>query len=103
MLTKSYAVLVMGIALVASAAAPAAEIKVLSIPFKEPLQNIGPKFERTTGHRLLVQYAPSAPLRELITAGASFDVVLTFPKVVDELIQEGKVVPGSRVDISRAG
>src|SRR5688500_11464576 len=31
----------------------AAEIKVLSIPFKGPLDEIRPEFERTTGHKLL--------------------------------------------------
>ena len=39
----------------------AADIKVLSIPFKAPMEQIGPRFERQTGHRLAITYAPSAP------------------------------------------
>jgi molybdate transport system substrate-binding protein len=81
----------------------AAEIKVLSIPFKAPLDRIGPAFERETGHRLMVTYAPSDPLLKQIESGAPFDLVLTFPKLVDQLITVTKVMAGSRVDIARAG
>ena len=74
-----------------------------SIPFKGPLDQIGPQFERATGHKLTIKYAPSEPLRKQIDAGEPFDVVLIFPNLVDELIRQGKVVPGTRVDIARAG
>ena len=81
----------------------AAEIRILSIPFKAPLDDIGPQFERATGHKLLIKYAPSEPLRKQIDAGEPFDVVLIFPNVVDALIKQGKVTPGTRVDLARAG
>jgi molybdate transport system substrate-binding protein len=81
----------------------AAEIKVLSIPFKGPLDEIRPEFERTTGHKLLIRYAPSAELRRQIAAGEEFDVVLIFPGQIDDLIKQGKVTAGTRVDIARAG
>lgn len=81
----------------------AAEIKVLSIPFKGPLDEIRPEFERTTGHKLLIRYAPSAELRRQIAAGEEFDVVLIFPGQIDDLIKQGKVAVGTRVDIARAG
>lgn len=81
----------------------AAEIRVLSIPFKAPLEELGPQFERATGHKLVVKYAPSAPLKKLIDNGEPFDVVIVFPNLVDELIKQGKVAGGTRVDIARAG
>jgi molybdate transport system substrate-binding protein len=81
----------------------AGEIKVLSIPFKEPLDGIRPEFERATGHKLVVKYAPSAELRRQIDASEEFDVVLIFPGQVDDLIKQGKVAAGTRVDIARAG
>jgi len=83
--------------------ASAAEIRVLSIPFKAPLDELGPQFERTTGHKLIIKYAPSAPLRQLIDNGEPFDVVVIFPNLIDELIKQGKVAAGTRVDIARAG
>ena len=87
----------------AAAAASASEIKVLSIPFNGPIDGIGPQFERSTGHKLVVKYAPSAPLQKQIDAGEPFDVVLIFPGIVDQLIKQGKVIAGTRADIARAG
>jgi molybdate transport system substrate-binding protein len=104
MLTRSFAALLaMGVAMITSGVVLAAEIKVLSIPFKGPIDQIGPQFERATGHRLAVKYAPAAPLRRQIDSGEPFDVVLIFPNVVDELIKQGKVNAGTRADIARAG
>jgi molybdate transport system substrate-binding protein len=95
--------LTIGVAIPAPGVVLGAEIKVLSIPFKGPLDQIGPQFERATGHKLAIKYAPSAALLKQIAAGEPFDVVLIFPETVDELSREGKVAAGSRVDIARAG
>ena len=95
--------LVLGIAIIAATDAAAAEIKVLSVPFKAPLGQIGPRFERETGHKLVIRYAPSAPLLKQIESGEPFDVVLIFPQLVDELIKQKRVRVDSRVDIARAG
>ncbi|MBI4275113.1 MAG: molybdate ABC transporter substrate-binding protein [Rhizobiales bacterium] len=104
MLTRLLAALsAVGVAIVAPGVVLGAEIKVLSIPFKGPLDQIGHQFEQATGHKLAVKYAPAAPLRKQIDAGEHFDVVLIFPSVVDELTKQGKVVADTRVDIARAG
>src|SRR4051812_17474996 len=97
------AILSAGIAIAAPNAVQASEINVLSIPLKGPLDNIGDQFERATGHKLAIKYAPSEPLRKQIDAGEPFDVVLIFPNMVDELIREGKVASGTRFDIARTG
>lgn len=81
----------------------AADIKVLSIPLKGPLEEIRSEFERTTDHKLLINYAPSAELLRQIAAGEEFDVVLIFPDQIDDLIKQGKVAVGTRVDVARAG
>jgi molybdate transport system substrate-binding protein len=104
MLIRSIAALmVAGIAITAPDAVMASEIRVLSIPFKGPLDNIIPRFEHATGHKLAVKYAPSGPLLKLIDAAEPFDVVLIFPHLVDELIKQGKVAQSTRVNIARAG
>lgn len=97
------AITAVGLAAVAADCATAADVRVSSIPFKGPLDQIAPQFERATGHRLVVRYAPSEPLRKQIDAGEPFDVVLIFPNVVDDLIRQGKISAGTRVDIARAG
>jgi molybdate transport system substrate-binding protein len=98
-----FAALAVGLAMLQAQGVGAAEIKVLSIPFKGPLEEIRSEFERTTGHKLLIRYAPSAELRRQIAAGEEFDVVLIFPSHIDDLIKQGKVAVGTRVDIARAG
>ena len=92
-----------GFATIGATCASAADIKVLSVPFKSPLDQIAPAFERETGHRLVIKYAPSEPLLKQIDSGEPFDVVLTFPRHVDDLIKQNRVAVGSRVDIARAG
>ena len=96
-------ILIAAITMLQAERSVAAEIRVLSIPFKAPLDEIGPRFERATGHKLMIKYAPSGALRNQLDAGEPFDVVLIFPNLVDELIKQGKVAAGTRVDIARAG
>ena len=98
-----FAALAVGLTILLAQGVGAAEIKVLSIPLKGPLEEIRSEFERTTGHKLLIKYAPSAELRRQIAAGEEFDVVLIFPGQIDDLIKQGKVAAGTRVDIARAG
>lgn len=95
--------LALGSTIIAADVSVASEIKVLSIPLKGPLDQIGPQFEQATGHKLAVKYAPAAPLRNQIDTGEPFDVILIFPTVVDEFIRQGKVAAGTRMDIGRAG
>lgn len=105
MRTRSLAAtLTFGLAMIAAGGVTAADIRVFSLPsFRGPLDQIGPQFERATGHKLTLKYAPSAPLRKQIDTGEPFDVVLIWPNVVDDLIKQGKVTPGTRVDIARTG
>ena len=104
MLIRSLAtILAIGIAIAAPDIVTGSEIKVLSIPLKEPLDDIGPQFEQATGYKLMIKYAPSGPLLKQIDAGEPFDVVMTFPNLVDELIKQGKVAQSTRVDIARTG
>jgi molybdate transport system substrate-binding protein len=81
----------------------AAEIRVLSIPLKGPLEEIRSQFERATSHKLLIKYGPSAELQRQIDAGEEFDVILSLPGQIDDLIKQGKVSAGTRVDVARAG
>ena len=104
MRTKSIAATwALGFAILVGHGAAGADIRVASIPFKGPLDQIGPRFERATGHKLAIRYAPSDPLRKQIEAGEPFDVVLIFPEIVEDLIRQGKIARGTRTDIARAG
>ena len=42
-------------------------------------------------------------MRRQIATGEEFDVVLIFPDQIDDLIKQGKVAAGTRVEVARAG
>ena len=74
------------LALSQAATAWAADIKVLSTPtLKSTLAELGPQFERTSGHRLLIKYDSAAALKRQIEAGEAFDVTILLPPLIDDL------------------
>ena len=97
------AALAIGLTMLQTHSVGAAEIRVLSIPLKGPLEEIRSEFERTTAHKLLIQYGPSAELQRQIDAGEEFDVIVSLFGQIDDLIKQGKVAVGTRVDVARAG
>ena len=80
----------------------AGEIRVLSVtPFKTTLDELGPQFELTTGHKLTIKYDVSAGLKRRIEAGEPFDVALILAPIIDDLLKQGKVAAVTRADIAR--
>jgi molybdate transport system substrate-binding protein len=67
------------------------------------LREITPVFERTTGHRLVIEFAFAADLKRRIEAGNPFDVAILPPDMADDLMRRDKLVAGSRVDLGRTG
>ena len=82
----------------------AVEIKVLSTHAAyEVLSDLGPRFERASGHRLSIGYDPTNLIRRRIDDGAAFDVAIVTRPVIDELAAQGKIVAASCIDIGRSG
>jgi molybdate transport system substrate-binding protein len=78
--------------------ASSAEIRVLSTPtLKTTLDELGPKFERATGHKLVMKFDAVAVLKRQIEAGEAFEVTILLPVAIDDLIKQGKVI--GRTDI----
>jgi molybdate transport system substrate-binding protein len=85
-------------------AAQAAEVKVLgAYPLKPMIDELGPQFERATGHTLAIQYGLPAVLKRQIEAGETFDLAILGAPGMDDLIKQGKIVAGTRTDIARDG
>ena len=85
-------------------AAQAAEIRVLSThAAQEVIEELGPQFERATGHKLSLGYDPAAAVRRQIDAGADFDVAIVTRRVIDDLAAKNKVRSDSIADIGRSG
>jgi molybdate transport system substrate-binding protein len=85
-------------------AAEAAEVKVFTArAIATVLNEIGPEFERTTGHKLnVISGLPPQFIRQ-INAGESVDVVVTGSPVIDGLIKDGKVIADTRTNLVRSG
>lgn len=85
-------------------AAAAAEIKVFStIGVRAVMQELGPRFESATGHKLVISFDVANALKRRIDAGESFDVAILTAPVIEELIQQNKIVADTRVIIARGG
>jgi len=85
-------------------AASSAEIKVLGTQSIQIIWNeVGPAFERKTGHKVTLIPNLATATKKLIDAGEPFDVAIATPPVIDQLIKEGKIVAATRTDIVRQG
>jgi molybdate transport system substrate-binding protein len=88
--------------------ASGAEINVMtSGGLTEAYRNLIPEFESTTKNSVKTAYGAStggAPdsIPSRLQRGEPADVVIMASNALDELIKQGKVVPGSRVDLARS-
>jgi molybdate transport system substrate-binding protein len=64
---------------------------------------LGPNFERATGHKLVARYGLSRTFKPIIEAGEPIDLIILSLETVDELAKSGKIVAGSRANIARTG
>lgn len=81
--------------------AQAANIKVLaSGSLKLALGKLIPAFEKSSGHTVTIVYGPAGAITGFIRKGDPADVAIVSRSQLDALEKEGKVVPGSRVDIA---
>jgi molybdate transport system substrate-binding protein len=82
----------------------AADLNVLSSSaLAEVLNELTPKFERTSGQKVVTQFESSTGVKRMVEAGTGFDVAIVTPRMIDELSQQGKIVPGSATEVARTG
>ena len=62
-----------------------------------------PQFERASGSKVEVSYDPGKLMMERIARGESADVIIVGGGALEELEQQGKIVPGTRRVISSCG
>ncbi len=83
--------------------APAPELKVfVSGAARDAFNDLAPQFERATGYKIKAEFDLPPALMRRIGAGEPFDVVI-LSRGIDELIEQGKVAPDSRVALGRTG
>jgi molybdate transport system substrate-binding protein len=94
----------LGVLLLASVYAEAAEITVLSTVGMQPATpELFSQFEAATGHRVVVTYGLAALLKTKFLEGAPADVLILTRPIIDDLAQQGKVVSESKTDVARSG
>lgn len=82
----------------------AAEIRILGAgAVKEIFLELAPQFESSSGNKVTATWTGSADIRKRINAGEAFDLVIVGAPDIDAFIKDGKVAPGSRVDIAGSG
>jgi molybdate transport system substrate-binding protein len=67
------------------------------------LAEIGPEFERTTGHTLNVSSDLNAAFGRRANAGEPFDILISGASPVGEWIKDGRIIAETRTDIARSG
>ena len=66
-------------------AAEGAEIKLFSVPALRPvLHELGPQFERSTGHALVIKFEFVPVVIRQIEAGGTFDLAILEPYAIDK-------------------
>ena len=77
--------------------ATAAEIRVWTArALATVLKEIGPEFERTTGHKIVITSDLSTGFTRRANAGEQFDLVISASAPVDEWIKAGKIISETR-------
>ena len=81
----------------------AVELKlIVATPMTGVVQDLGPRFERESGHKVTARFVSGPIVKREIDAGAVYDAAVSITPVIDELIKEGKVQAQSRTDVAYA-
>jgi molybdate transport system substrate-binding protein len=84
--------------------ADAGEIRVFTTrAIATVLNEVGPDFERATGHRLIVTSDIAIRMVRRIRSGEPFDFLVAAPGQIDELVRDGKIAADTRTDLARSG
>jgi molybdate transport system substrate-binding protein len=81
------------------------EIKVLSsIATREAYLELVPQFEKVSGHEVVTAWSGTTAIMQTMAAGnEQHDLVVISSTEMEELTKQGKIVAGSRADLSKSG
>ena len=84
--------------------AEAAELTVLSaFGMQSVLDDLGPKFERATGHTLAISFATGGATVKRAQDGETADVVIALRQGIDGLVKNGKVAADNVTVLAHSG
>lgn len=90
--------------ILASLPAQAEEVAVVvSNNFRAVMEGLAPQFEKTSGHKLVITYGSTNPLKARIEKGEAFDLAILSSVTIDDLIKRDRLVATTRAAIARTG
>ena len=82
----------------------AAELKVMSAGAVEPGIEIAlHQFEKSSGHRVQLQFGTGPQLKERLASGQAFDVLIAPNALIDEQLTQGVLKAGETIDVGKVG
>jgi len=85
-------------------AAESAEVKVLCANgMQTVMEDVAPKFERATGHKLVIAFATGGATVKRARDGEPADVVIAPQRGIDGLVKDGKVAAGAVTAVASTG
>ena len=104
LLAAAGSLLGLAFALSAMSAAGAAELKVIAGGSMTALLNqLGPEFEKASGHKLSIHFDSTPNIIARINSGTPFDVVVVPIDVFKDTAAKARFAPGPTIDIARVG
>src|SRR5204863_7645693 len=70
---------------------------------KSVMEELAPKFERSSGHKVVLEFGLASQFKQQIEGGKDFDLAILTPPMIDDLIKQGKMAADSRTVIARTG
>jgi molybdate transport system substrate-binding protein len=84
--------------------AHAADITVLASPaIREAYIEVVPRYEQLTGHKVITTWSGTTDIVKRLQARETYDVVIAASDTLDDLLDTGRIVAGSRQDIAASG
>lgn len=94
---------VLATGLISVSMSDAAEIKVIaSNAVKEAFVELVPGFEKATGHKVTTDWGGTVDIARRIAGGEVVDIVIIPAGGIDDLIKQGRLATGSRVDFTKS-
>ncbi len=80
-----------GVCLTQAGIANAAEIKVLAaLGVKDVVDDLGPKFEQASGHKLAIKFGTLGQVVKMVEGGETADIVIIPRQGIDGIVKDGK-------------
>jgi molybdate transport system substrate-binding protein len=79
------------------------DVKIMSTGgLKAAIGDLADAFAAATGDRLIPVFAPPAQVKSRIEGGEAVDVAVLSAPLIDDLLRQGKLAAGTRIDVARS-